>query len=237
MTIYTYRTFCSVTASQPSSVLHCYLHYLYYPRSLPVRFRNLHYSDPVCCSVAAKLSLHFLILNCSQLSVTWINQSNILCERALNTRWASVGYGYRILLLLYWRYNPTWLSTSSLGLGFLTVKFSGMSLLTSRLTTNLEDQGLYYFWPLTLWPGRRDSVVGIATGYGLFESRKGREFSLLHVVETGSGVHPASYPMGPGILSQGVKRPECEADHSPPTSAEVKKIWIYTFIPPYAFMA
>jgi hypothetical protein len=26
-------------------------------------------------------------------------------------------------------------------------------------------------------------------------------------------------------------------NHSPPTSAEVKKIWIYTFTPPYALMA
>jgi hypothetical protein len=26
-----------------------------------------------------------------------------------------------------------------------------------------------------------------------------------------------------------------EADHSPPTSAEVKKTWIYTSTPPYAF--
>jgi hypothetical protein len=33
----------------------------------------------------------------------------------------------------------------------------------------------------------------------------------------------------PGALSLGR-----EADHSPPTSAEVKKMWIYT--PPYAFM-
>jgi hypothetical protein len=28
-----------------------------------------------------------------------------------------------------------------------------------------------------------------------------------------------------------------EADHSPRTSAEVKKMWIYTSTPPYAFMA
>jgi hypothetical protein len=35
----------------------------------------------------------------------------------------------------------------------------------------------------------------------------------------------------------GVKLPGREADHSPPTSAEVKKMWIYTSIPPYAFMA
>jgi hypothetical protein len=29
-----------------------------------------------------------------------------------------------------------------------------------------------------------------------FESRWGQEFSLLHVVQTGSGAHPASYRMG-----------------------------------------
>jgi hypothetical protein len=28
-----------------------------------------------------------------------------------------------------------------------------------------------------------------------------------------------------------------EADHSPPINAEVKKMWIYTSIPPYVFMA
>jgi hypothetical protein len=32
--------------------------------------------------------------------------------------------------------------------------------------------------------------------------------------------------------SSGVKRPGREADHSPPTSAEVKKMWIYTSTPP-----
>jgi hypothetical protein len=41
----------------------------------------------------------------------------------------------------------------------------------------------------------------------------------------------------PGALSSGVKRQGREADHSPPTSAEVKKISIYTSTPPYAFMA
>jgi hypothetical protein len=41
----------------------------------------------------------------------------------------------------------------------------------------------------------------------------------------------------PGTISPGVKWPWREADHSPPTSAEVKKMWIYTSTPPYAFMA
>jgi hypothetical protein len=43
--------------------------------------------------------------------------------------------------------------------------------------------------------------------------------------------------MGTGGSFPGVKRPGREADHSPPTSAEVKKIWIYTSTSPYAFMA
>jgi hypothetical protein len=41
----------------------------------------------------------------------------------------------------------------------------------------------------------------------------------------------------PGALSPEVKRPWREADHSPPTSAEVKKMRVYTFTPPYASLA
>jgi hypothetical protein len=41
----------------------------------------------------------------------------------------------------------------------------------------------------------------------------------------------------PGVLSLGVKQPGHEADQSPPKSAKVKKMWIYTSNPPYAFMA
>jgi hypothetical protein len=85
----------------------------------------------------------------------------------------------------------------------------------------------------------RDSSVGIATDYGLDDRgvgvrvSVGLEFFLLHVVQTGSGVHPTSYPMGTGVKGRGR-----EADHSPPTSAEVKKTWNYTSsTPPYAFMA
>jgi hypothetical protein len=41
----------------------------------------------------------------------------------------------------------------------------------------------------------------------------------------------------PETLSPGVKRQGREADHSPPASAEVKKMWIYRSTPPYAFKA
>jgi hypothetical protein len=50
----------------------------------------------------------------------------------------------------------------------------------------------------------RQLGVGIATGYGLDDLGVGvrvpveQEFSLVHVVQTGFGAHPASYPMRTG---------------------------------------
>jgi hypothetical protein len=50
----------------------------------------------------------------------------------------------------------------------------------------------------------RGSAVGIETGYGLDDlvvgvrGPVGSEFFLLHVVQTGSGAHLASYPIGTG---------------------------------------
>jgi hypothetical protein len=41
----------------------------------------------------------------------------------------------------------------------------------------------------------------------------------------------------PGALSLGVKQLEYEADHSPPSSAEVKNEWSYTSTPQYVFTA
>jgi hypothetical protein len=43
--------------------------------------------------------------------------------------------------------------------------------------------------------------------------------------------------MGTGGSFSGVKRQGLEADHSTPTNAEVKKMWIYTSTPLYVFMA
>jgi hypothetical protein len=85
----------------------------------------------------------------------------------------------------------------------------------------------------------RDSSVGIALGYGLddrgskvpFPAGAGN-FSLHYRVQHGPGAHPVSYPMGTGGSFSGVKRPGLEADHSPPSSAEVKNAWNYTSIPP-----
>jgi hypothetical protein len=89
-----------------------------------------------------------------------------------------------------------------------------------------------------------DNSVGIALGYGLdclgsrirFSAGAGN-FSLPHRVQNGSGAHPASYPMGTGGSFPGVKQPGCEADHSPPSNAEVKNAWSYTSNPQHAFVA
>jgi hypothetical protein len=83
-----------------------------------------------------------------------------------------------------------------------------------------------------------DNVVAIETGYGLDDREVGVRvpvFFLLHVVQTDSGFHPTSYPMGTEGFSRG-KRPGREADHSPPANAKIKKMWIYISTPQYSFV-
>jgi hypothetical protein len=48
-------------------------------------------------------------------------------------------------------------------------------------------------------------------------------FCTLTYKHTGSGAHPASYPVGTRGPFPGVRRPGREADRSPPCSAEVKE--------------
>jgi hypothetical protein len=84
---------------------------------------------------------------------------------------------------------------------------------------------------------------GIVTDYGLDERGVGVRVPVGSRIFLFSTSHrPALGPTQsaiqwvPGALSPGLKRPGREADHSPPTNPEVKKMWIYTYTPPYAFM-
>jgi len=61
-------------------------------------------------------------------------------------------------------------------------------------------------------------------------------FSLRHRVQTGSGAHPTSCPVGTWSSFPGVKQPEREADHPPSSIAEVKNSWNYISIPQYVVM-
>jgi hypothetical protein len=84
----------------------------------------------------------------------------------------------------------------------------------------------------------RDSGVGIATSYGL-DDRVVRAQVPVGVRIFTSPRHPDRLWGPPNFLSNGYRwlSPRGrEADHTPPTSAEVKKMWIYTSTPPYAFM-
>jgi hypothetical protein len=90
----------------------------------------------------------------------------------------------------------------------------------------------------------RDSVVGIATSYGLDDRGVGvrvpvgsRIFSFPNRPDRLWGPHNLLFNGYRGLFRRGVKRPGREADDSPPASAEVKKTWIYTSTPTYAFMA
>jgi hypothetical protein len=89
---------------------------------------------------------------------------------------------------------------------------------------------------------RRGSSGSIVSDYEL-DNRgsipdRGRGFFSSPCVPTGSGAHPASYPMGTGCSFLGGKaQPGRDADHSSPSSAEVKYESSYTSSPPCASMA
>jgi hypothetical protein len=69
-----------------------------------------------------------------------------------------------------------------------------------------------------------------------FESLCGQEFLLLYIVQTGSGAHPISYPMGTGGSFPGGKAAGAWSWPLTSISAEVKKKF-YSSAPQYAFMA
>jgi hypothetical protein len=87
----------------------------------------------------------------------------------------------------------------------------------------------------------RDSAVSIATGYGLDDRGVGVRVPVRSRIFTSPRRpdRPTQPPFRwvPEVLSPTIKQPGREADRSSPTSAEVKKTWIYISSPPYAFMA
>jgi hypothetical protein len=127
-----------------------------------------------------------------------------------------------------------------------------MNFPTYTFYTVLHDLAIAVTGPfvqeLKLWSsslcGSRDSVVGIATTYRLDDRGVGVrvpvESRIFSSPDRPDRLLRSTQPpiqWVPGALSPGVKRPGRGVDHSPPTSAEVKKMWIYTSTPTYAFMA
>jgi hypothetical protein len=108
---------------------------------------------------------------------------------------------------------------------------------TVRIQVILNFKYLSSFYGNSFTRGARIAQcysAGLRAGLsGGFRSRPGLEIFLLTNVSM-----PALEPTQPpiqwisGALSIGVKRPGREADHSPPSSAEVKNAWNYTSTPP-----
>jgi hypothetical protein len=87
------------------------------------------------------------------------------------------------------------------------------------------------------------SVFDIGTDYGLDDRGVGVRVSEEARILYSPGrpyrlLRPTQFSIQwvPGAFSPGIKRPGREVDHSPPTSAEVKKMCFYTSSPPYVFM-
>jgi hypothetical protein len=89
--------------------------------------------------------------------------------------------------------------------------------------------------PLHILPLFFSRTIGVLG----FDSRRGLGIFLFTTAmsRTALGLTQPPIQWVSGALSLGVKRPWREADHSPPSSAEVKNAWSYTSTPQYAFMA
>jgi hypothetical protein len=92
--------------------------------------------------------------------------------------------------------------------------------------TYIKTVSLFIFYDILSYIFyNRDSSVGIATGYGL-NDRGVRVQVPIGARMLSSPYLPVLYWGPPIQWIPGVKRPEREADHSPPTNAEVKKTWL-----------
>jgi hypothetical protein len=113
------------------------------------------------------------------------------------------------------------------------------TLLSLRLTvlnlSRLHPQGvLDSLWVTSKKPDSEWLRAGRPSGRSSSPGRvKNFLFSTTSRPALGSTQPPIQWV--PRALSPGAKRPGREADHSTPASDEVKKMWIYTSTPPYAF--
>jgi hypothetical protein len=154
-------------------------------------------------------------------------------ERTNATSEASVGVLYSCRLIVDTFLFVT-LCFSSIAMPKATYSWKGKIVTESTYEKRLAQQKLAIV-SATL----RDSVVGIATSYGLDDQGVGVR------VPVGSRIFSSPRSSDrlwgpPNLITnwyRGVKRPGREAHLSPAVSAQVKKMWICTSIPPYAFIA
>jgi hypothetical protein len=108
-------------------------------------------------------------------------------------------------------------------------EFSQPEQLFPKPSLNYVDKLERYKYPGTDLIETEVTSSSIVSDYGLDDreievrSPTGADFSSSPCVQTGSGAHPAPYPMGTGgSFPEGKARLGRDADHLPPSSAEVK---------------
>jgi hypothetical protein len=124
---------------------------------------------------------------------------------------------------------------------FISVPLPWSLFVITKYRINMSSDT--YFTVPTYSSKSRDSSVSIALGHGL-DDRGSRvrfpagagNFLFTTAFRTALGPNQPPIQWVPGALSLGIKWPGREADHSPPSSAEVKNSWTYTSTPQYAFM-
>jgi hypothetical protein len=121
--------------------------------------------------------------------------------------------------LIFFYLLPSFCSTLSTS---IPTKWLKNPVLTDRSSEEASEQSGIY----TAISMSRDRAVGIATEYRL-------DYQGI-AVRTSIGSRQAPIHWVPGDRSPRLKRLEREDDRSPPNSAEIKKMWVYTSTPPYA---
>jgi len=92
----------------------------------------------------------------------------------------------------------------------------------------------YNFYLVPRWHRSRDNSFGIVTSQlaGWCRNQdlipwRGKNYFLVHSINTGSEAYPASYP------SSGGEQPGHTADHASPCNAKVMNVWGYNSITTY----
>jgi hypothetical protein len=138
-----------------------------------------------------------------------------------------------LFMAAYLPYSSTLLSVQP-----LTRLYESVLSLTNPPTLILNWMIFIYFIYLsaTRWPGKSSRY---SEWLQAWRPSPGRVKNFLLPTSSRPVLGSTQPPIlcVPGSLSPGVKRPGREADHSSPSSAEVKQMWIDTSTPPYAFMA
>jgi hypothetical protein len=146
-------------------------------------------------------------LNCiSFCSVsTWIHGVHSLCTYTLILH-HSVTQNFATSKNLY----------TALQLVTLVRPLEGGDLLNSHSSLNYGYKNLKWIY--------QRLTASWTIGWSAFDSRRELGIFLFHTASR-PVLGPTEPPIQwvPGALSLGLKRPECEADHSPPYSAEVKE--------------